>query len=82
MPGYDTAYKGYAYDVEKAKALLAEAGHADGFETELFAMNTDPIRASPRRSSRISPPSASRPTSRRWRRPTSLPPAATRPARR
>ena len=42
MPGYDTAYKGYAYDVDKAKALLAEAGHADGFETELFAMNTDP----------------------------------------
>ena len=42
MPGYDKAFKGYAYDVAKAKALLAEAGHPDGFETELFAMNTDP----------------------------------------
>ena len=42
MPGYDTDYKGYAYDVAKAKALLAEAGHPDGFNTELFANNTDP----------------------------------------
>ena len=42
MPGYDKDYKGYAYDPAKAKALLAEAGHPDGFETELFAMNTDP----------------------------------------
>ena len=42
MPAYDKNYKGYAYDVEKAKALLAEAGHPNGFETELFAMNTDP----------------------------------------
>ena len=42
MPGYDKEYQGYAYDVDKAKALLAEAGHPDGFETELFAMNTDP----------------------------------------
>jgi oligopeptide transport system substrate-binding protein len=42
MPGYDKDYKGYAYDPEKAKALLAEAGHPDGFETELFVMNTDP----------------------------------------
>ena len=42
MPGYDKSYAGYAYDVEKAKALLAEAGHPEGFETELFAMNTDP----------------------------------------
>ncbi|UVK39829.1 ABC transporter substrate-binding protein [Mesorhizobium sp. AR10] len=42
MPGYDKDFKGYAYDVAKAKALLAEAGHPDGFDTQLFAMNTDP----------------------------------------
>ncbi|HEX2019454.1 MAG TPA: ABC transporter substrate-binding protein [Aurantimonas sp.] len=42
MPGYDESYEGYAYDVEAAKAKLAEAGYADGFDTELFVMNTDP----------------------------------------
>nr|WMC98812.1 ABC transporter substrate-binding protein [Aminobacter aminovorans] len=42
MPGYDKAFAGYAYDVDKAKALLGEAGHPQGFETELFVMNTDP----------------------------------------
>ena len=42
MPGYDKSYTGYGYDVAKAKALLAEAGLADGFETILYSTNTDP----------------------------------------
>src|SRR5690606_10794242 len=42
MPGYAQDYEGYAYDAEAAKALLADVGLADGFETDLYVMNTDP----------------------------------------
>ncbi len=42
MPGYTDGYAGYAYDPAAAKALLAEAGVADGFVTDLYVMNTDP----------------------------------------
>ncbi|MGK9169793.1 ABC transporter substrate-binding protein [Inquilinus limosus] len=42
MPGYAADYKGYPYDIEGAKKLMAEAGLANGFTTELYVANTDP----------------------------------------
>jgi ABC-type transport system substrate-binding protein len=42
MPGYTKDYTGYAYDPEAAKKMLADAGLPDGFDTELYVMNTDP----------------------------------------
>ena len=42
MAAYDKSYKGYSYDIEGAKKLMADAGLKDGFSTVLYAMNTDP----------------------------------------
>ncbi|MHA3903290.1 ABC transporter substrate-binding protein [Castellaniella sp. WN] len=36
--GYNDAVQDWPYDLDKAKALLAEAGYPDGFETDLWAM--------------------------------------------
>ncbi|MFS0862706.1 ABC transporter substrate-binding protein [Fredinandcohnia sp. 179-A 10B2 NHS] len=38
LEGYNDDIEAYPYDLEKAKELLAEAGFADGFEMELWAM--------------------------------------------
>ncbi len=44
--GFFEPQKPYAFDVAKAKALLAEAGYPNGFETEIFSRNnTTFIRA-------------------------------------
>jgi peptide/nickel transport system substrate-binding protein len=42
MPGYAADYKGYAYDVDGAKKLMADAGQGSGFTTDLYVANTDP----------------------------------------
>ncbi len=39
--GHDETIQSYAYDPEKAMALLAEAGYPDGFELSFDATNTD-----------------------------------------
>jgi oligopeptide transport system substrate-binding protein len=41
MPGYNPDNKGYGYDPEGAKKLLAEAGVGE-INTELYVMNVDP----------------------------------------
>ena len=42
MPGYADDYEGYAYDVEAARSMLADAGLGAGFTTELYTANVDP----------------------------------------
>lgn len=39
VPGYDEGLPHYSYDPEKAKALLADAGHADGIDLEVKVIN-------------------------------------------
>ncbi|WLR42688.1 ABC transporter substrate-binding protein [Bacillus carboniphilus] len=38
LEGYNDETEDYEYDVDKAKALLEEAGYPDGFEMDLWAM--------------------------------------------
>jgi oligopeptide transport system substrate-binding protein len=43
MPGHDAKATFYAYDVAKAKQMLAEAGFPNGFKTTFYAHNVDPF---------------------------------------
>ena len=70
MLGYNPDVKTYAYDPDKAKALLKKAGYPNGFSTDLWAMPVSSARTTPTpgawpRSSRpTGPRSGSRPRSR------------------
>lgn len=40
IPGIDPSLKPYEYDVNKAKQLLAAAGHPNGFEIQIYTYNS------------------------------------------
>ncbi len=40
-PGYDPALTGLVYDPARARQLLSEAGHANGFDTNLYVTQTE-----------------------------------------
>lgn len=39
--GYDPGLRGYTYDPDRAKSLLRQAGHANGFKMEYWTWDTD-----------------------------------------
>lgn len=43
MPGFNPNLTGYPYDPAKARQLLAEAGHADGFSCKLWIESGNPL---------------------------------------
>jgi peptide/nickel transport system substrate-binding protein/oligopeptide transport system substrate-binding protein len=43
LPGSDTARAGYAFDPTRARALLAEAGHASGLDLHLWRSGTNVV---------------------------------------
>jgi len=54
IPGYHDGIADYPHDPAKAKALLAEAGYPDGFDTDLWAMpNPRPYMPKPQECGQI-----------------------------
>ncbi len=43
LPGADASRQAYAYDPDRARALLAEAGHPDGIDVELWVSTSQPF---------------------------------------
>lgn len=41
--GFDPSFRGYTHDPERARALLREAGHGNGFSTTLAYNTADPL---------------------------------------